>query len=58
MFNLSSFFFTMSVSDSVANNLIACQPTPLVCFFLNGVIFYFFSEVTFVEKKTLNEKNT
>lgn len=53
MFNLSSFFFTMSVSDSVANNLIASVSQHLFWGFFVVVrgFFFFFPEVTFVEER-------
>lgn len=61
MFNLSSFFFTTSVSDSVANNLIASVIQHFFwgfllllegCFF-SFLGFFFFPEVTFVEERIL-----
>lgn len=54
MFNLPSFFFTMSVSDSVANNLIASVSKHLLwfvgIFLLEGWVF-FFPEETFVGER-------
>lgn len=50
MFNLSSFFFTMSISDSLANNLIASVSQHLFFFFVVVRGIFFFPKVTFVEE--------